>query len=156
MIKNNKLIDNGFIEVDFQLDDVVLSYICNENWRGLDDYFINISKPGQQLHSFLLNFLEFDKLEHIIAIRSAPTDEDGIWHDDGSRFLGFSLSLNLDPANIMGGQLKFKQKSSQDMTIFPPQPFGRMVLFLSGLYGYEHMVSAVVKNRRIVIAGWCS
>jgi len=49
---------------------------------------------------FFQSILDFQFCEHIIAIRKAPGDEEGIWHDDGSRSLGFSLSLNLNHIKI--------------------------------------------------------
>ncbi len=156
MIKNQILKDVGFVLSEFPLENCVATFIKDKNWKALDDYFIQLSKPGNALHAFLSTYLDFDFTEHIIAIRSAPDDEDGIWHDDGSRFLGYSLSLNLDHQNIEGGQLRFKKKNSPQTEVFPPLPYGKIVLFLSGVYGYEHMVSAVTKSQRIVIAGWCS
>lgn len=155
LIKNTKLNDVGFCIVDFPLAPKVLEMLQNENWKALDDYFLEISTPGGLLRTFLEDFLDFQTLEHIIAIRSAPDDEDGIWHDDGSRFLGFSLSLNLNPQAIVGGELLFKKKDNPHTEIIKPLPYGQMILFLSGIYGYEHMVSAVTKNKRVVIAGWC-
>ena len=160
MIKNKLLLENGFIVIDFPLSPLVLNLINNENWHELDKYFLEISKDDGALKHFLSDYLDFQTLEHIIAIRSdflddCP-DEDGIWHDDGSRFLGFSLSLNLDPSSIEGGELRFRTKNSSNQKVFAPLPYGNIVLFLSGLFGYEHMVSAVTKGRRIVIAGWCS
>ena len=155
-IKNQKLLDTGFILLNFPLDSIVLTLLLDENWKELDQYFLDISKKEGQLREFLLDFVEFETLEHIIAIRSAPDDEDGIWHDDGSRILGFSLSLNISPETITGGELRFKSKNSHDSEVFPPLPYGKVVLFLSGLSGYEHMVSVVTRGKRIVIAGWCS
>lgn len=156
MIKNPELQNCGYIVVDFPMDPVILEFVQNNKWQELDQYFLDISKNNGMLRTFLSQYLDFETLEHIIAIRTAPDDEDGIWHDDGSRFCGFSLSLNLNPANILGGQLLFKKKSSKESTIFPVQPYGKMIIFLSGLSGYEHMVSAVTSGQRIVIAGWCS
>ena len=160
MIKNKLLLENGFIIVDFPLPPSVLVFIQNEKWRELDHYFLEISQENGVLKNFLSDYLDFQTLEHIIAIRSDflddYADEDGIWHDDGSRFLGFSLSLNFNPSSIEGGALRFRKKQSLTENNFPPLPYGQIVLFLSGIFGYEHMVSAVTKGRRIVIAGWCS
>ena len=155
MIKNIELQNIGFTIVDFPLESVILEWLKNEDWKNLDDYFLAISKPDGLLNNFLAEFLDFQTLEHIIAIRSAPDDEDGIWHDDGSRFLGFSLSLNINPETISGGNLLFKKKIDPLPNTFPPQPMGKMIIFLSGIYGYEHMVSSVTSGKRIVIAGWC-
>lgn len=156
MIKNAELIESGYIVLDFPLETQVLDYLQNEEWKDLDQYFLDISKAGGALREFLSQYLDFETLEHIIAIRKSPDDEDGIWHDDGSRFLGFSLSLNRHHQNIVGGELRFKRKDSTLTEIFSPQPYGKIILFLSGIYGYEHMVSAVTNGERVVIAGWCS
>jgi hypothetical protein len=156
MFRNAALRENGFIIVDFPLQENVLDFVKSSCWDQLDKYFLDISVEGGQLRNVLLNFVDFKTLEHIISIRRAPDDEDGIWHDDGSRELGFSLSLNLNCQNIDGGELRFKKKDSQTTHVFKPQPYGKMILFLSGIYGYEHMVGAVTQGERIVIAGWCS
>lgn len=156
MIKNTNLLEKGFVLTDFPLESKVLEFIQNKNWYALDQYFLEISTSDGLLRNFLADYLDFEMLEHIISIRSAPEDEDGIWHDDGSRFLGFSLSLNWKPENIIGGELRFKLKESNQEDVFKPQPYGKIIIFLSGLYGYEHMVSAVTSGERIVIAGWCS
>lgn len=156
MIKNQTLKEKGFILTDFPLEPRVLDLLRKEQWSELDQYFLEISKTGGILRHFLKVYLDFQTLEHIIAIRRSPDDEDGIWHDDGSRFLGFSLSLNRTPEFIAGGELHFRKKNLSETKIFSPLPYGKIVLFLSGIYGYEHMVSAVTKGERIVIAGWCS
>lgn len=155
MIKDQTLKQQGFVKSSFLLDECIRQFILDKNWKALDDYFIQLGMSGHRLHTFLSHYLNFNFTEHIIAIRSAPDDEDGIWHDDGSRFLGYSLSLNLAPETIEGGELKFKLKNSLEFQSFTPLPFGEIVIFLSGVYGYEHMVSAVTKGQRIVIAGWC-
>lgn len=156
MIKNTELLANGFIQTTFPLSKEVLSWVKAKEWSALDHHFLEISKKDGSLHSFLSQFLDFQTLEHIIAIRTAPIDEDGIWHDDGSRFMGFSLSLNLEPQSISGGELLFKLKGNAPTKIFSPLDYGQIVLFLSGIYGYEHKVNAVTNGERIVIAGWCS
>jgi hypothetical protein len=156
MIKNRTLLETGFVLTQFPLEAKVLELLQEELWNDLDHYFLEISRPGGVLRNFLLEFLDFHLLEHIIAIRKAPLDEEGIWHDDGSRHLGFSLSLNRKCDQISGGELAFKKKEGPTGHIFSAQPYGTIILFLSGLYGYEHRVSAVTKGERIVIAGWCS
>ena len=162
MIKNTILKERGFIVADFPLPPIILTFLEEAKWYELDQYFLEISKTNGLLRNFLSDYLDYDFLEHIIAIRSAPEDEEGIWHDDGSRFLGFSLSLNRVPKSIEGGELRFRKKNylspylDNPIEIFPPLPYGKIVIFLSGVYGFEHMVSAVTIGQRIVIAGWCS
>lgn len=156
MIKNQQLKNEGRVIAYFPVPEIVLEYLQTKNWKDLDQFFLRISGKEGLLRQFLSEYLDFETLEHIISIRRSPYDEDGIWHDDGSRFLGFSLSLNQNPLKIKGGSLFFKKKNAAQKEEFPPQPLGTMILFLSGIYGYEHMVSAVTEGERVVIAGWCS
>jgi predicted 2-oxoglutarate/Fe(II)-dependent dioxygenase YbiX len=156
LIIDKILLEQGYLVADFPLPESIQTFVIEKNWKALDDYFLEISRPNNQLNIFLSQYLKFNFLEHIIAIRSAPDDDEGIWHDDGSRFLGFSLSLNIAPQSIEGGVLRFKKKNSDSMESFSQLPYGKIVIFLTGVYGYEHMVSAVTKGQRIVIAGWCS
>ena len=156
LIKNKLLLTQGYVLLDFPLEEEVRDLLINRDWINLDLYFKNQCLKGSALHLFLSTLVEFNSLEHIIAIRTSPHDEEGIWHDDGSRLLGFSLSLNLDPASIFGGELRFKPKDSPEISEFPPQSYGKIVVFLSGLWGYEHQVGRVKSGERIVIAGWCS
>lgn len=156
MIKNTDLLDSGFTIAHFPLEEKVKVWLLEKKWKEIDQYFLDISKPGGLLRNFLNEYLDFQILEHIIAIRTAPFDEDGIWHDDGSRYLGFSLSLNLNPESIAGGELLFRKKEEKETVRFPVQAYGKIIIFLSGLSGYEHMVTAVTKGERTVIAGWCS
>lgn len=156
IIRNPNLEKNGYILTEFPLEHCVLNFVRNRQWKELDNYFLQISRPNGILYSFLEEYLSFRSIDHIIAIRSAPNDDEGIWHDDGSRHLGFSLSLNIDPSSIGGGELRFRKKATDQSTQFSPLPYGMIVLFLTGLYGYEHQVGAVTRGERIVIAGWCS
>lgn len=156
MILSSELEQSNIIEVDFPLNEAILTYLKNEDWISLDQYFLNAEKPGGSLFEFLSTYLEFTNIEHIIAIRSAPDDEDGIWHDDGSRILGFSLSLTVKHLETQGGELRFRKKGANAWLALSTRPLGRMMIFKTGIYGFEHMVSSVTTGRRIVIAGWCS
>ena len=151
-----ELIDKNIIERSFFMEDLLTKALSDQNWRLIDEWFLKEEKPGGKLYQFLREFLEFKSIEHIIAIRKAPEDEDGIWHDDGSRILGFSLSLTLDHHEVSGGELRFRAKGTEDFMALTTRPFGQILLFKTGIYGFEHMVSAVTKGQRIVIAGWCS
>lgn len=157
----NKLFDNGFIIFDFLtlLDTEEITQVKNEvlqkKWSELDQRISIWNKKEGVLFQFLLQFLNFNSMEHIIAIRQGPDDEDGIWHDDGSRVLAYSLSLNLNPKEISGGQLFFRKKNVEPFDAIPPLPFGQIIVFLTGTSGYEHKVCAVTKGERIISAGWC-
>lgn len=155
MILNSELITSPIIELTFPVTKTLTSLVESEDWRGVDEYFLAAEKPGGELFNFMLPILEFKSIEHIISIR-APDDEDGIWHDDGSRILGFTISLTKNPESIEGGHLCFRKKGQSDFISYSTRKFGRMLVFKTGIYGYEHMVTAVKSGKRILIAGWCS
>lgn len=146
---------SGLIETTFPVTDEMLAALDSEDWKKLDSLFIEACKPNGILWNFLQHYLDFHHLEHIIAIRSAPEDEEGIWHDDGSRILGFSLSLTKNAETVVGGLLELKKKDEKIGLSLKTRPLGTILIFLTGVYGYEHRVTAVTKGRRIVIAGWC-
>lgn len=156
MIHSHKILESGITEVTFPLPEFVIDWIAQSNWQNIDQYFLESEKEGGLLFEFLRPFLDFSSIEHIIAIRSYPDDEDGIWHDDGSRILGFSLSLTENHEEIRGGELRFRQKGTEDSMSFRTRPLGQILLFQTGIYGFEHMVTAVTKGKRVVLAGWCS
>jgi Rps23 Pro-64 3,4-dihydroxylase Tpa1-like proline 4-hydroxylase len=94
----------------------------------------------------------------MLAIRDSQNEweEDGIWHDDGSRQFAISLSLNEFPETIEGGKLGFRKKGEEKITLIPTPKFGEMIVFLSGIHGYEHRTHQVTKGRRIILVGWFS
>lgn len=155
-ILNQKLMSEGYLELNWEFALEVKELVLFEHYLELDLFFKNECKTTGRLFHFLNNIFPIDHLEHIIAVREAPNDEDGIWHDDGSRLLGFSLSLNIDHENILGGNLEFKQKDQAETLIFTPRPYSTIIIFLTGQFGYEHKVSQVTKGKRTVIAGWGS
>jgi hypothetical protein len=156
MILSSELEKNNIIEVIFPIDSNLLQFIIDEDWQSVDQYFLKSSQVGGELYEFLTNFLNFKSIEHIIAIRSAPDDEDGIWHDDGSRLLGFTISLTIHSQSVSGGELRFRKKGDSEFLSISTRSLGGMLLFKTGEYGFEHMVSAVTSSKRIVLAGWCS
>lgn len=152
----NQLMSEGFLELEFELKPIIKELVISENYLELDQFFKNECQPKGNLYQFLNAIFPINHLEHIIAVRSSPDDEDGIWHDDGSRHLGFSLSLNIDPATILGGNLEFKLKTNSNAHIFSPRRYGTIIIFLTGQFGYEHKVTRVEVGVRKVIAGWGS
>ena len=112
------------------------------------------------IFSKLQNYAKFSQIQFIISIRSSleQPDEDGIWHDDGSRILAFSLSLTLNPSEIEGGILEIRERgeeSSKSETL-PTPPYGSMIVFATGHLGFEHKINRVIRGERIIIAGWCT
>lgn len=155
MNKTSPLFENGFLILDYPLPKDITTWVIAKKYLELDQYFLKECLPGSSFYNFLRAQFAFEHLEHIIAVRSSPHDDEGIWHDDGSRQVGFSLSLNLNPNLIKGGHLYLKKRiEDAPLYDFPPQPFGKLILFLTGQFNYEHRVSKVTEGERIVIAGW--
>lgn len=158
MLKNPQLFQNGFHLSYYPLNEEIRELVIKEDWEKLDQKFKELTKKDGGLYNFLQKYHDFNEIEFIISIRDASNDweEDGIWHDDGSRVFAFSLSLSLSADDIEGGRLQVKQKNSDSFYEIPTPSFGGIILFLTGLYGYEHKIHQVKKGRRIIIAGWCS
>lgn len=156
------LFHGPFQEAQVELPEEFLAHLLKNDLQSLDIAYQNSLKPKAFLWSFLENFCKFKSLEGIVAVREAPQDDQGIWHDDGSRALAFSLSLNLEPKSIEGGELllrprfQFKDNEDTGATVFTVRPYGTILLFKTGLDGFEHRVTQVTKGKRIVLAGWCS
>lgn len=148
---------NGHFAAHSVLDGTALEYVQNEDWEGLDNYFQGLTAPNGSIFKLLSNFESFEAIEFIISIRDSKNkwEEDGIWHDDGSRKLAFSLSLMESLDDIEGGVLEIRQKGKSESLKIPPFVYGQMIVFLTGTYGYEHKINQVTKGRRIIIAGWC-
>lgn len=142
----------------FPLPPEVKTLVQEENYDELFVSLNTIARPQGELFKILENVHPYANLETMLALREGenPHEDDGIWHDDGSRVLAFSLSLNLNPETISGGELGFRQKQSQVVDMIPPQAFGNLIIFLTGIHGYEHKVFKVHKGKRLVFVGWCS
>lgn len=134
----------------------VQSLVLQKNWADLDQFIFKWSLPEGKLRKFLAPYCTFSHLEHIISLREAedPEQEDGIWHDDGSRLLAFSLSLTLYA--VRGGNLLLRPKGSAEGQSLSTPPFGEMLIFQTGPHGWEHKIERVTYGQRLVIAGWCS
>jgi hypothetical protein len=147
---------NGFEIHKLHLPHEVNAAITSKDWYSLDKLFHIYTAPGGILFSFLQSFEEFNEIEFIISLREAQNDweEDGIWHDDGSRKLAFSLSLTHHAPQ--GGVLEIRKKGEQDSTFIPTPEFGSIIVFQTGLKGFEHKINAVTNGHRLIIAGWCS
>ncbi len=151
-----------FLIKTIHLPEIFTQAVLDKNYLLLESAFHEALQPNGVIYQALQGQCDFSTVEGIIAIRKAEDDEEGIWHDDGSRKMGFSLSLNREPSSILGGDLllrpRFKYKDSNDEGAhrFPPQPYGTLIMFKTGLEQYEHRVTKVKKGERIVLAGWCS
>lgn len=150
------LSSQGYVITKLEIPPEITSYINDQDWKKLDQTFLNLTLPSGSLFQLLRNYATFQSIEFIISIRDASDkdQEDGIWHDDGSRLMAFSLSLTQD--DVEGGILGFKKKGQETQVYIPTPSYGEMIIFLTGVHGYEHKIYQVTKGRRIVIAGWCS
>ncbi len=148
---------DGFILTNIELSTSLKDMVLNEDYKSIDKYFFEETKPKGKLFQYLSSFEDFSSIEFIISLRDAQNEweEDGIWHDDGSRKLAFSLSIK-DSYNTEGGVLEIRKKGSNESKKIRPFNFGEIVIFKTGASGYEHKINAVTKNKRLIIAGWCS
>lgn len=156
MLKIPDLFKHGHHLDYFPLPKDIKSIVDQEDWPALDQRMQELTAPGGELFNYLSQFHEFTSIEFIISIRDAANEweEDGIWHDDGSRVFAFSLSLTESPPG--GGRLWLRRKDGELHDEIETPPFGGIILFLTGSYGYEHKIHRVTAGRRIIIAGWCS
>ena len=156
MLKRPELFQNGYHQSYFPLSEEIQNFITSENWPGVDNEFQKLTAKGGRLFQYLNQYHDFESIEFIISIRDATNDweEDGIWHDDGSRVFAFSLSLTA--SEVTGGRLGIRRKGEDQFVQLPTPSIGGIILFLTGIYGFEHKIHQVLEGKRIIIAGWCS
>ena len=136
--------------------------VRQERWDELDSEFKKLLEPKGAFFEFLNRYHDFSSIEFIISIRDSQNEweEDGIWHDDGSRVFAFSLSLTLPGHLQAGGHLEIRKKgfeeSLEKLASIPTPPWGTVILFLTGIHGFEHRTRQVESGTRLVLAGWCS
>lgn len=133
------------------------SLVEQEKWDEVDLAFKKLSQPEGAIFKIIQQYCAFENIETMISIRDAANDweEDGIWHDDGSRVFAFSLSLTLDASQV-DGNLELRKKHTEESVLIPTPEFGTAILFLTGIHGYEHRTRRVEKGKRIMLVGWCS
>jgi hypothetical protein len=152
-----KLANEGHFFTSLVLPDTVKTWVAMQNWPLIDDYFMQATSRDGIVFGHLKQFSNFNEIEFIISLRDSENEweEDGIWHDDGSRVLAFSLSLTLEPKLISGGVLEIRKKGASSSFKIPPFAFGEMVVFATGTTGHEHKINRVTNGKRLIIAGWC-
>ena len=158
MLKQPELFENGFYLTGLSLAPEVKEWVLRKEWNLIDHYFKVQTLPGGSIFQKLLEFHDFDRIETMISIREAVNEweEDGIWHDDGSRVFAFSLSLNMESHAIGGGTLELRRKNDRNVSSIPTPGFGTAILFLTGIHGFEHRTRKVETGTRIMLVGWCS
>jgi hypothetical protein len=156
MLKKPELFNQGYHLSYFTLGDEIRELVAQEKWNELDEEFKKLTTKDGRLYKYLNEFHDFNDIEFIISIRDAKNEweEDGIWHDDGSRVFAFSLSLTLEAPE--GGRLGVRRIGEESFRQIPTPSFGGIILFLTGIYGFEHRIHQVTRGCRIIIAGWCS
>jgi hypothetical protein len=153
------LSQNGFFLSQIQLPTRVRELVLARDWPALDTAIKTETIRGGAIFEELKRHGSFSEIEFIISIRSSlrEPDEDGIWHDDGSRVLAFSLSLTLDHQGIGGGVLEVRKRDgSSPARQIPTPPYGTIIVFATGHQGFEHKINRVSASERIIIAGWCT
>ncbi len=166
MDSHGALLARGFFLDPIDLPASVREAVSARDWNEVDRLVRIETLPGGVIFDRLLGYQKFSEIEFIIAIRSSRVepDEDGIWHDDGSRVLAFSLSLTLDADGVEGGRLEIRRREpplsdsadSAGSAEIPTPPFGTMIVFATGVWGFEHKINRVTSGERIIIAGWCT
>lgn len=149
--------NSPFLEKDVLLSAGLRGLVQKEAWQELDQALAPLAQEGGIIFETLKEIINQKRIEYIVSVRDArsPYEEDGIWHDDGSRPLAFSLGLTLEPSKVQGGVLQLRKKGEESGTNFGPLPFGRLCIFKTGVDGFEHRVLKVEKGLRVVMAGWC-
>lgn len=156
MILCPKLKKLGLVSRHFTFSKEIEEAVYQEDWNYLDKKFKQHLEGPSKIRTYLAEMAQFTSIEHLLALRKPP-DEDGIWHDDGSRTMGFSISLNLNPKLIKGGRFQLRMKGkTETLRYIIPGEFGLVTCFLTGKYGLEHRVEAVSEGKRLMLVGWCS
>lgn len=156
------LASQGCFAAQVALPATIQQRVGQRDWPALDAEIRTETLPGGSIFEALQSYglANFSQIEFIISIRSSLEypDEDGIWHDDGTRVLAFSLSLTLEPALVEGGRLEIRRRFTESATtaVFATPCFGEMIVFATGHQGFEHRITRVTAGERIIIAGWCT
>lgn len=147
----------GYIFTKLNLPSELAKYVQESDYESIDMLFQKLTSNTGDLFKFLSQYEDFTEIEFIISLRDSKNEweEDGIWHDDGSRKIAFSLSI-LDSTQTQGGILEIRQKGSLESSKIPPFNYGEIVVFKTGTSGFEHKINQVTKGQRLIIAGWCS
>lgn len=155
---------NGYIKSNIDLPSTVGNLVTNKSFDLVYKFFLNaINNRHSFFYDQLLKLLPPElqsrpfHTELMLSLREGPQDidQEGIWHDDGSRDLIFSLSLSQESEIIVGGELFLRRKSNKEAVIkVKPAPFGTIFLFNTGKRGWEHKVSRVTIGNRLVLVGW--
>src|SRR5690606_23964057 len=153
MLKKPELFINGYHLSYFPLSEEVRTLVSEERFEELDLIFKDLTSSEGALFKFIQKYHDISSIETMISLRdgSNECEEDGIWHDDGSRVFAFSLSLTLD--EVQGGRLGIKQRGRENFNPVPTPSFVGISLFITRLSGCEHTSHQVTKGKRCIIVG---
>lgn len=143
----------GFCIDYIHLPDELKKLVISKNYPAIDEYIWSAIAQDGIIYEKMSQYTQFSEIEFIISLREED-NEDGIWHDDGSRVLAFSLSLTIDIPE-KGGVLEFRKKGEKESFKISTPKYGEIIIFKTGVDHYEHKINKVEKGSRLVIAGWC-
>lgn len=146
----------GYVIEEVALPHHTRSLVLAQDWKALDELMATMVSPSGTVFEKLKKHATFKSIEHMLALRDGadPEEEDGIWHDDSSRVLAFSLSLNFYGLP-QGGELEIRPRNGEEQKLGPYEP-GTLIVFRTGMDGFEHRTKKVLSGLRLVCAGWCS
>ena len=156
--------DEGLIPFQFHLPESWKELTLNRDFDRLyQEVQEKLSEQGELWHqiddkiSSIYDSVQSWSYEWMLALREGPQDEDqeGIWHDDSSRDLALSLSLNLRPDLIKGGELRLRPYKQRELvTVVTARAWGEAHIFATGKWGWEHKTSRVTSGNRLVLVVW--
>lgn len=147
--------NKGFTKLKLDLPTKLKRAVKNEDFPIIDKIVKEMTDPPNLLFNIMSKFCDVKEIEFIISLRDAQNEweEDGIWHDDGSRIMAFSLSLTLGP--VEGGILEIRKKGAEISHKIPTPDYANIIIFKTGISNFEHKINKVTKGKRLIIAGWC-
>lgn len=157
--------NEGYLSFSLNLPSHWEELVTRENYERLYREALDATKEEGFLYQNLKPLLKEvfqDKSfswELMLAKREGPQDEEdeGIWHDDASRSLALSLSLNPEPKEIEGGCLLLRTKSSTgEIKKIETQNWGTLLAFATGKWGWDHKITRVTSGNRLVLVAWVS
>lgn len=146
----------GYFLTEMTLPKELKTEVEKKDFEQVDKIIRILTKPEGAIFQTLLKYREFSEIEFILSLRESQNswEEDGIWHDDGSRILAFSLSLTITSPE--GGILELREKGSNQSLKIPTPDYGQMIVFKTGVEAYEHKINRVSSGSRLIAAGWCT
>jgi hypothetical protein len=161
-----KMMKVGFEQINLELPPEWQKLTQERNFTAIENLYkedLETNGTIKRLSDHVFSLLSVQgepQVEHMLALRSGPEDEEmeGIWHDDSSRHFAISLSLSLEPQEIEGGELEIRPLKSTIAAFSLPgtRPFGQASVFLTGKYGFEHRTRRVTAGNRLVLVIWVS